>query len=334
MLQRFRSVARHPLGRGFTRRSMAAVCAVASAGLLLLNWVSWHVTAFSFFEDGECRTADVEEFPAFLQMGLNLQSLAPPGELREPPNFACPGIFPSCHGLPQICENASPNKFRLGLAVAGGPSDPDNLVLDLTNALKAGAVQILVMALFKQGAYTDDAGLVAERAVPLEDTSSTLLELRLSGDHRSINVYKPVMDLRTSDPQSTYSLRTGIGNGAQASLPRLYCIEGGHDRIIVDMSLLLQAGFFVVNTNHLGYTKTVIDAKEFPTNLDIAVEYGPVPLLRVGYTLVLLPQAPMQPRQNDDRLLYFDTQYRDKGSHHKQAGHGSIMIHSCAGNPH
>ena len=313
---------------------MAAVCAVASAGLLLLNWVSWHVTAFSFFEDGECRTADVEEFPAFLQMGLNLQSLAPPGELREPPNFACPGIFPSCHGLPQICENASPNKFRLGLAVAGGPSDPDNLVLDLTNALKAGAVQILVMALFKQGAYTDDAGLVAERAVPLEDTSSTLLELRLSGDHRSVNVYKPVMDLRTSDPQSTYSLRTGIGNGAQASLPRLYCIEGGHDRIIVDMSLLLQAGFFVVNTNHLGYTKTVIDAKEFPTNLDIAVEYGPVPLLRVGYTLVLLPQAPMQPRQNDDRLLYFDTQYRDKGSHHKQAGHGSIMIHSCAGNPH
>ena len=39
----------------------------------------------------------------------------------------------------------------------------------------------------------------------------------------------------------------------------------------------------------------------------------------MGYTLVLLPETPMEPRQNDDRLLYFDTQYQDKGSHQKQA---------------
>ena len=308
---------------------MAVVRAVVLAGLLL-EWIEWPVLAFSH-EDTECRTGETE-FPAFLQMGLNLQSVGAegrgqvstlPASLRE--RVICPSMFPRCVSLPQICENSSPNMFRLGTASAGSASDPENLALDLTNALRGGRIQILVMALFKQGAYTDDQGLLAERATPLEDSSSTLLELRLSGDGRSVDVYKPVMDLRTSDPQSRHALRAGIGNGLQASLPRLHCrgaagAAGAEDRIIVDMSSFLELGFFVVDTGDLGFDVTVIEAKEFPTNLDVTADYGPrVPLLRVGYSIVLLPEKPMEPRENDDRLLYFDTQYQDKGSHKKKA---------------
>jgi len=86
------------------------------------------------------------------------------------------------------------------------------------------------------------------------------------------------------------------------------------------MSSFLELGFFVVDTGDLGFDVTVIEAKEFPTNLDVTADYGPrVPLLRVGYSIVLLPEKPMEPRENDDRLLYFDTQYQDKGSHKKKA---------------
>lgn len=305
---------------------MAVVRAAALAGLLL-EWIEWPVFAFSH-EDTECRTGETE-FPAFLQMGLNLQSLGAesrgqvstlPADVRG--RGLCPSLFPRCDSLPQICENSSPNMFRVGTASAGSARDPENLALDLTNALRGGMIQILVMALFKQGSYTDEQGLLAERATPLEDSSSTLLELRLSGDGRSVDVYKPVMDLRTSDPQSRHALRAGIGNGLQASLPRLHCIgaAGAEDRIIVDMSSFLELGFFVVDTGDLGFDVTVIKAKEFPTNLDITADYGPsVPLLRVGYSVVLLPETAMEPRENDDRLLYFDTQYQDKGSHKKKA---------------
>mgnify|MGYP002803376676 FL=1 len=231
----------------------------------------------------------------------------------------CPPLYPQCGQLKQICEDYSKNLLRLGTA---RPGDTTELLIDLTNALGPLAakdrVQLLVMALFEQGAYTDDLGYIAERASPEEDTESTLLEMALSDDGIYVEVFKPIMKIRTSDLQSQYAVKSGLGSTLIARLPRLSCAGSrtGEDRIIVEVTELLQAGFFVVQTESLGYSATVVDAKEFPKNFDITVDYGPAfPLLRIGYTVVLLPDRPMKPRSNDDRLLYFDTQFLNKGSH-------------------
>ena len=137
--------------------------------------------------------------------------------------------------------------------------------------------------------------------------------MALSEDGNSVHIFKPIMKIRTSDLQSAYAVKSGLGSTLIASLPRLVC-EGAANRIIIEAAGLLEDGFFVVDPN-LGSSMYVVDAKEFPKNFDITVDYGPVfPLLRVGYTVVLLPDRPMKPRSNDDRLLYFDTQYENKGN--------------------
>ena len=230
----------------------------------------------------------------------------------------CPPLYPQCGHLEQVCQDSSRNLLRLGTA---RPGDTTELLIDLTNALGPLAVkdrvQLLVMALFEQGAYTDDLGYIAERASPEEDTESTLLEMALSDDGTYVEVFKPIMKIRTSDLQSQYAVKSGLGSTLIARLPRLSCAgRTGQDRIIVEATGLLQEGFFVVQTASLGSSATVVDAKEFPKNFDITVDYGPMfPMLRIGYTVVLLPDRPMKPRSNDDRLLYFDTQFLNKGSH-------------------
>ena len=231
----------------------------------------------------------------------------------------CPPMYPQCGGLKPICKDSSRNLLRLGTALPESPdlNEPTELLIDLTNALKGKAkgakVQLLVMAMFEHGAYTDDLGYIAERASPLEVTESALIEMALSEDGNSVHIFKPIMKIRTSDLQSAYAVKSGLGSTLIASLPRLVC-EGAANRIIIEAAGLLEDGFFVVDPN-LGSSMYVVDAKEFPKNFDITVDYGPVfPLLRVGYTVVLLPDRPMKPRSNDDRLLYFDTQYENKGN--------------------
>mmetsp|Transcript_58041 Transcript_58041/g.136019 ORF Transcript_58041/g.136019 Transcript_58041/m.136019 type:complete len:974 (-) Transcript_58041:104-3025(-) len=297
---------------------MLAARAALWASLLL-----WPGAYVSGQEQGECRS-ELQDVPNFLQMGLNLQGRQDRTRALKKSSVhsrPCPSMYPGCAGLLPVCLNPSPNAFRLGTAEPlADKTDPENLMLDLTHAIGHGQrVQILVMALFKQGAYTDDIGLIAERATPLEETTSTLLELQLSSDGQTVEVYKPVMDLRTSDPESRYALSEGVGAGLLASLPRFQCTGDGPERVIVDVAAFLDSGFWVVDTSSLGPDVTVIKAKDFPHNLDITADYGPyLPLLRVGYTLLLLPTTPMQPRANDDRLLYFDTQYQDKGSHPRE----------------
>ena len=128
------------------------------------------------------------------------------------------------------------------------------------------------------------------------------------------------MNIRTSDLQSAYAVKSGLGSTLIASLPRLFC-EGETHRIIIEAGGLLGDGFFVVDAAALGSSIYVVDAKEFPKNFDITVDYGPMfPLLRVGYTVVLLPEQPMKPRSNDDRLLFFDTQYLNKGNLENRPG--------------
>lgn len=232
----------------------------------------------------------------------------------------CPPMYPQCGGLKPICNDSSRNLLRLGTA---RPGSTNELLIDLTNALKGkgkGAkVQLLVMAMFEHGAY-DDLGYIAERASPEEDTESTLIEMALSDDGDSVQIFKPIMSIRTSDLQSAYAVKSGLGSTLIASLPRLFC-EGEAHRIIIEAGGLLGDGFFVVDAAALGSSIYVVDAKEFPKNFDITVDYGPMfPLLRVGYTVVLLPEQPMKPRSNDDRLLFFDTQYLNKGNLENRPG--------------
>lgn len=225
----------------------------------------------------------------------------------------CPPMFPQCGHIQAICEDYSGHLLRLG--VSGDPDEAPNLLIDLTNALKGKAkVQLLVMAMFEEGAYTDDLGYIEERASPEENTESTLLEMALSDDTFSVEIFKPIMKIRTSDVESQYAVKSGLGNTLIASLPRMSC--QGEDRIIVEATGLLGEGFFVVNTASLGTSFEVVKVKELPRNFDVVVDYGPMfPLLRVGYTVVLLPDQPMKPRLNDHRLLYFDTEFLNKGSH-------------------
>ncbi|CAJ1347895.1 unnamed protein product, partial [Effrenium voratum] len=267
-----------------------------------------------------------------LQVGLNLDARSPlesatdadtartrtraAASLKrgEAKSQDCPPSFPGCTGqLLDVCSVSSTSFLRLG-------HSSGELMLDVTNALTPRTrVQVLVMAMFKTGGYADDLGYVAERASPAENTQSLLLELEVSSDGTTVDVYKPIMDIRTSDPQSLYAVERGLGNTLQESLPRFNCVDN-ESRIIVEAQRLLGSGFFVVNTAQLGPEHTVVHAKEYQKNFDITADYGPqLPLLRVGYTVVLLPDEPMQIRKNDDRLLYFDTQFHDIGSHPKLA---------------
>ena len=292
-------------------------------------------------DGGDCRDLDVD----LLQVGLSLKDSdgATLGlkdsshshhtvskevkEVKEATETKsakhCPPMYPHCGQLKPICDDHSKNLLRLGTA---RPGETRDLLMDLTHVLAKGngshgsgsKVQVLVMAMFQQGAYTDDLGYIAERAAPEEDTESTLLELALSEDGDMVEVYKPIMNIRTSDLQSAYAVKSGLGSTLIATLPRLSC-EGQAYRIIVEATSLLGEGFFVVDSASLGSSIYVVDAKEFPKNFDITVDYGPMfPLLRVGYTVLLLPEKPMKPRLNDDRLLYFDTQFLNKGSHQTQ----------------
>ena len=133
------------------------------------------------------------------------------------------------------------------------------------------------------------------------------------------------MSIRTTDLQSAYAVRSGLGSSLVASLKRFRCPDGG---VVVHFEPLLRQGFYVVDATQLGQG-TVVKATGFTKNFDLQVDYGPVfPLRRVGYSLLLLPEKPMESRRNDDRLLYFDTEFMNKGSHRRPKSHLSDMVDS------
>lgn len=136
-----------------------------------------------------------------------------------------------------------------------------------------------------------------------------------------------VMKIRTTDLQSAYAVQAGLGSSLVARLPRFRCPDGSG--VVVHFEPLLKQGFYVVEPLALGSQATVVKAKAFRKNFDLQVDYGPVfPLLRVGYSVLLLPEKPMEPRRNDDRLLYFDTEFLNKGSHWRPRSHLSDMVDS------
>jgi len=203
--------------------------------------------------------------------------------------------------------------------------DPMFLQLDISVLQHRRKVPVLITAMSLDGAFTDEDGFDMTRASPLEDTENTMLFLQLSEDGRGVDIYKPGLDIRTSDIQSAEAVKEGLGDGWLGSLERLRCIpkENETEPILVDAQKLIRAGFYVAaSTAGDAADYRIIRAKSFPSNLDLSVEYklGDSPPLKVGFSMVLLPQAIMMPRASDDRLLFFTSEYQDLGYREAVAG--------------
>lgn len=253
----------------------------------------------------------------------------------------------------------------------------DNLLLDLTEAFQGNnSVRFVVTAMSISGTYMDGSGYLAEYAAPMEETSNTMFEFRLGSDNISVDVYKPELDLRTSDKEMVAALKRGTGSGRFESLSTFRCarrspgnflrkgseskaplamslmarerslvdlalaehnamqevvlsqevekeegnittIREGVQQVIINGGTLIRAGFFVAPSLKEATSYRLLSVKVFRGNLDVAVEYlmsDGMPL-SIGFSLVSLPETPMQPRTADDRLLYFTTDYVDLGEH-------------------
>eukprot|EP00930_Biecheleria_cincta_P097736 TRINITY_DN8941_c0_g6_i1.p1 TRINITY_DN8941_c0_g6~~TRINITY_DN8941_c0_g6_i1.p1 ORF type:complete len:1006 (+),score=139.87 TRINITY_DN8941_c0_g6_i1:442-3018(+) len=167
------------------------------------------------------------------------------------------------------------------------------------------------------GTFSDDWGFSSSRGEPLENTESTLFELRPAPDGKSVDVIKPPMTMKTSDPQSVRAVKAGLGDGLFDSLSKVHCndLEDPQaNRTVIDAQELIMGGFWVADSVIEAKFYRLKHAAQFCNNFDVVAEYqlsdGPI---QVGYSVVLLPQQPMQPRRSDDRLLFFDTAYTDLG---------------------
>jgi len=100
----------------------------------------------------------------------------------------------------------------------------DHLLLDLTDALdKNGSVRFVVTAMTIAGTYTDGAGYFNEFASPMEETVDTLYEFRLGADNISVDVFRPQLEIRTTDKQWVAALKRGTGSGRFESFGTYRC---------------------------------------------------------------------------------------------------------------
>eukprot|EP00931_Biecheleriopsis_adriatica_P113416 TRINITY_DN8843_c0_g1_i3.p1 TRINITY_DN8843_c0_g1~~TRINITY_DN8843_c0_g1_i3.p1 ORF type:complete len:1094 (-),score=229.38 TRINITY_DN8843_c0_g1_i3:10-3291(-) len=195
----------------------------------------------------------------------------------------------------------------------------DQLSIDLTESFaKHKTLTLLVTAMSIAGAFTDEFGFDIGRGEPLEDSENSLLELRLSPDGLSVDVYKPPLSIRTTDRQSRKAVKEGVGNGWIDSIDRLECEldeDPEQKRIVIDASLLISEGFYVAGDVANAGLYRILRAAEYSKNFDVSLEYmaSEYAPMRLGFSVVMLPKVPMQPRANDDRLLYFSSDYKDIG---------------------
>eukprot|EP00441_Pelagodinium_beii_P015329 CAMPEP_0197656850 /NCGR_PEP_ID=MMETSP1338-20131121/43655_1 /TAXON_ID=43686 ORGANISM="Pelagodinium beii, Strain RCC1491" /NCGR_SAMPLE_ID=MMETSP1338 /ASSEMBLY_ACC=CAM_ASM_000754 /LENGTH=1122 /DNA_ID=CAMNT_0043233059 /DNA_START=69 /DNA_END=3437 /DNA_ORIENTATION=+ len=198
--------------------------------------------------------------------------------------------------------------------------DTNFVAIDLTEGFRdQDTLTVLITAMSTKGSYTDEYGFDMTRAMPLEDSENTLLELRLSADRTRVEIYKPAMTERTSDDQTRLALKDGLGDGFLDSHARLEC--GGPEdpdgsRIVISAEPLFLAGFYVASAFSDSLSYRVERAASFQNNFDLSAEYimgGGYPPMHVGYSVILLPKTPMAPRPSDDRLLYFSSDYIDLG---------------------
>ncbi|CAJ1333416.1 unnamed protein product [Effrenium voratum] len=159
-----------------------------------------------------------------------------------------------------------------------GPADflrvslTDSLLLDMAVLRRHRQVPVLVTAMSLDGAYTDEYGFDITRAEPLEDTENNLLQLQLSDDGKSVDVYKPGLGIRTSDLESLEAVTQGLGDGWLGSLERAPCLEEP-GAIVVDAQQLIWAGFFAAYIADDAVNFRILEAKAYPKNVDVAVEY-------------------------------------------------------------
>jgi len=215
-----------------------------------------------------------------------------------------------------VC-NFAQNQAGFARLLAESADNHDSLLIDLTGAFRhSDRVSILVTAMSVAGTYEDQLGFASLLADPLEDNPNTLFELRLDAARTRIDVYQPVMGIRTSDPESKHAVELGLGDGWIDYLP-LFSQCQDPNLIVIDGQQLIMSGFYVAQTAPQGATSyQLANARSYPTNFDVTVEYlEQASAFRVGYSVVLLPDIPMVPRATDDRLLFFTTAYQDLGSH-------------------
>ncbi|CAJ1459992.1 unnamed protein product [Effrenium voratum] len=264
--------------------------------------------------------------------------LAAPCHACGAPKGEAPG---ASRWTPDIGETDAPSGLpmqrqpQMGVERCGpfkGPADflrvslTDSLLLDMAVLRRHRQVPVLVTAMSLDGAYTDEYGFDITRAEPLEDTENNLLQLQLSDDGKSVDVYKPGLGIRTSDLESLEAVTQGLGDGWLGSLERAPCLEEP-GAIVVDAQQLIWAGFFAAYIADDAVNFRILEAKAYPKNVDVAVEYlmGDMGPIKVGFSLVLLPQVSMAPRPMDDRLLYFSSEFLDLG--YREAPEGEAPNH-------
>jgi hypothetical protein len=201
----------------------------------------------------------------------------------------------------------------------------DVYAMDLTAAFQAAGgrsqrVKLLVTAMSTAGDYLDGQGFVTEMAMPLESHASTMFEFEISKDGWYVDVYKPQLDIRTSDKQSREAVESGIGSGWTDRMPIMELSNCYNESsIIVDMLRFITNGFFVVpEVASSAADYRVVQTGVYPNNFVIDIEYlyamtYPASAVKIGFSVVLLPSEPMTPRNSDDRLLYFTASYTDIG---------------------
>mmetsp|Transcript_4457 Transcript_4457/g.16895 ORF Transcript_4457/g.16895 Transcript_4457/m.16895 type:complete len:946 (-) Transcript_4457:27-2864(-) len=203
--------------------------------------------------------------------------------------------------------------------------------IDLTDVLKDGKpLKLMATAMSVGGAFVDGVGQISRLGMPLEEQESTMYEFVMSDDGLTVDVYRPQLGLRSTDPQSKEALRKGAGSGWLGGFPTFACSEEGYmaprgqlpeghngQRLIIDGSSLLRRGFMVASLAAQAVSSyRLLKVQSFPRNLDVTVELvttAPRVASEVGFSLVLLPDEPMPPRAGDDRLLYFTQDYVDIG---------------------
>jgi len=228
---------------------------------------------------------------------------------------------------PGFSDPCGPEQPSTGFARLERPRhDTSDLFIDLTDVLQNGSVTVLVTAMSLDGAYSDVDGFDVTRAEPLEDTENSLLVLRLSKSGEGIDFYRPSLGIRTSDNQSEEAVHRGLGDGWLGSLERLHCL-GNPRRIVISGVKLIWAGFFAASIAADAADYRILQVRGYAKNFDVSVEYlmsSRAPL-RVGYSLVLLPEVPMAARPSDDRLLFFASEFQDLG--YRQAAGAEAPSH-------
>eukprot|EP00403_Amphidinium_massartii_P028103 CAMPEP_0178401484 /NCGR_PEP_ID=MMETSP0689_2-20121128/16325_1 /TAXON_ID=160604 /ORGANISM="Amphidinium massartii, Strain CS-259" /LENGTH=945 /DNA_ID=CAMNT_0020022305 /DNA_START=82 /DNA_END=2919 /DNA_ORIENTATION=+ len=126
---------------------------------------------------------------------------------------------------PEDAASCTDFKRHAGAATLYTSSEDDMfLLLDVTNMLAGGQgpAPVLITAHASKGTYVDGTTLIPLHE-PLEDTEELMLELKLSSDDSTVDVYRAQTSIRTSNPGQKRALHMGAPSIWTGSLPRTTC---------------------------------------------------------------------------------------------------------------